>query len=560
MYQILNELLIQDTEQRNTLLVTAADAPVITLKPRQLCDLELLINRGFYPLEGFMDESDYNSVLHNMRLSNGAVWPIPIVLDLDDISKINIGSYITLADEYGKPLALMHVSSIYQPDKMAEVNAVYKTEDHSHYGVRYILEHTGNYYIGGKVFGLNTIDRYDFRSYRLTPNNLRSFFAENNWTEVCAFQVRNPVHKAHFSMIKSVHDDYGLKVLLHPSVGVTNDGDIDYVTRVRSYIKLVDIYGKDFMKLSLLPLAMRMGGPREALLHALIRKNYGCSHFIVGRHHAEPKDYNGNDFYGAYDAQELVQTYEKEIGISIIPFKEMVYVEKKKSYLPADKVQQGEETFSISGTQFRHMITNNHDVPEWFSFPEVIHEIKKGHVKNNKNGLTIFFTGLPSSGKSTLANILYHQLEEIQDKSITLLDGDVVRNNLSKGLGFSKEDRMTNIMRIGFVASEITKHGGIALCSAIAPYDEARKINRELISKTGNYIEVYVSTPLEVCASRDVKGLYNKTKRGGIQNMTGVNDPYEVPLNPEITIDTSTCSKEEAIEKILQYLRQNSLI
>ncbi len=532
----------------------------IKLTERQLCDLELIMNGGFFPLKGFMEEEEYISVIENMRLPSGVLWPIPIILDVDNIDEFSIGDRIQLSDEYGKPIAIINISSIFKLQKDKEVESVYGTSNREHYGVNYIMNKTHKFALGGNVEKINDIDRFDFSEYRHTPEELKKWFKDNNWDKVCAFQTRNPIHKAHFYMIKSVYDNYGIKVLIHPSVGVTNDGDIDYITRVKSYIHIKNKYANDFSQISLLPLAMRMGGPKEALMHAIIRKNYGCTHFIVGRHHAEPKDSQGNDFYGAYDAQELVKMYEKDIGIEMIPFQEMVYVEDEDKYFEIDKINKNQKIKNISGTEFRKMISEGKEIPSWFSFTEVIEEIKKGYFRNNRDGLTIFFTGLPSSGKSTLAKHLYIKLQEIQERSISLLDGDVVRNNLSQGLGFSKDDRNINIERIGFVANEITKHGGIAICSAIAPYNSSRLKNRELISKHGRYIEIYLSTPLDICINRDVKGLYNSAQNNKGMKMTGIDDPYQVPQRAEIVIDTSQLSIKESIDKILKYLEENKII
>lgn len=535
--------------------------PRINLNSRQLCDLELLMNGSFNPLKGFMDEENYLSVVKTMRLTNGELFPIPIVLDIVTPNEYKVNNEIILCDEYGKPLALMKISSIFKPDKVKEAKLIYNSIDPHHPGVNYLFNQTNNFYLGGSIDKLGEVERFDFDDYRQTPAELKEWFLKNKWTKIIGFQTRNPIHKAHYWLIKKAADEIGAKVLVHPVVGVTKEGDIDYITRVRCYIRLYQEHLKKFAKLSLLPLAMRMAGPREALLHMIIRKNYGCTHFIVGRNHADPgNDKNGKPYCQPYEAQELAKKYEKEIGIIVVPFKELVYDEKKKKYLPFDEIKGSKHIKKISGTEFRRLISTNKKIPNWFSFPEVLTEIRRGIKREAKEGLTIFFTGLPSSGKSTISRILYFRLLEMINKKITLLDGDIVRQNLSKGLNFSKEDRIANIKRIGFVASEITKHQGVVICSAIAPQEEARNANRQLISKNGRYIEVYISTPLKLCKQRDPKGLYKKAEMGLIKGFTGVDDKYETPINPEIEIDTSNYSPIECVDMIIKYLKKHQLI
>lgn len=533
----------------------------LNLNTRQLCDLELIINGGFSPLKGFLNKEDYESVVKEMRLVNGKLWPIPIVLDVEDKKNYTIGQKIILCDEYGKPLAFFAIESIYEPNKKLEAKKVYGTSDAGHFGVNQLLYNTGKYFLGGLIKTINTIDKYDFSEYRHSPKELKQIFKKMGWKKIIGFQTRNPLHKAHFEMIKRASKEYGANLLLHPSIGMTKEGDIDYVTRVKCYIHIYHNYMKNFAFLSLLPLAMRMAGPREALLHAIIRKNYGCTHFIIGRDHASPgKDKNGKPFYEPYAAQDLVKKYAHEIKIEPIFFNEMVYVQEEKNYLSMDEVKKNHTIMSVSGTEFRKMILNDEPIPHWFSFPEIIKEIKKNMDRQKKDGLTVFFTGLPSSGKSTLARYLYFRLIEIQNKNITLLDGDVVRQNLSKGLGFTKEDRNTNIARIGFVANEITKHRGIAICAAIAPYEEIRQKNRCFIERNGNYVEIYVATSVRICKERDAKGLYQMNKEGKLKGLTGVDDIYEVPTKPEIKIHTENKTPSECVDIIIEYLKNNNLI
>ncbi len=534
--------------------------PRITLTDRQLFDLEQLLVGGFAPLTGFLNEQDYRSVVKDLRLANGTLWPIPIVFDQPNDHGRKIGDKVVLCDQYGNPIAFFTIESIYEPDKHAEARQVYGTEDLAHPGVRYLFEETGPVYFGGPVTLIKHALQHDFKELRLTPAELKAQFKSAGWKKIVAFQTRNPMHRAHVELVRRSAEKIGGKALVHPVVGLTKEGDIDYVSRVRSYKRLVSDRMSDFATLALLPLAMRMAGPREALWHALIRKNYGATHFIVGRDHAGTKDASGKAFYGVYDAQKLVEKYAGELGIEIIPMKEYAYVENEDSYIATEDVKPGQLLRKISGTEFRRMLRTGEPIPEWFSFPEVVEELRVAMDKEKRRGGVVFLTGFSGAGKSTIAHILYHKLLERQDRSVTLLDGDVVRLNLSKGLSFSHDDRNTNVERIGYVASEIAKHGGIALCAAIAPYRESREHNRRTIEKVGTYIEVFVKTPLALCEKRDTKGLYKKARAGLLKQFTGVDDPYEVPEHADIILDTTTMTAEQAAEQIYHSLVERGLI
>jgi sulfate adenylyltransferase len=525
------------------------------LKDRQLFDLEMLMVGGFAPLTGFLNEEEYQSVVKDMRLGDGSLWPIPVVLDVPDSADFAVGESIVLCDPYGNPLAVMEVESRYTPDKAAEVREVYGTTDMTHPGVRYVMNQMHDTYLGGTVHALQLEARHDFKEYRYTPEELKAVFAEKGWDKVVAFQTRNPMHRVHFELVKRAHEQVDAPVLVHPVVGMTREGDIDYITRVRTYQVVCETYGKDFTFLALLPLAMRMAGPREALWHMIIRKNYGATHFIVGRDHAGPgKDSKGEPFYGAYEARELAKQYATEVGIEVVPSAELAYVPGRGGYAGLDEVKAEEETESISGTEFRRRLFAGEEIPEWFSFPESIAELRRGVQKQQRRGVTIFLTGLSGSGKSTIANALASKLREVQDREVTLLDGDVIRNHLTSELGFSKEHRDLNVSRVGYVASEITKHGGIAICSMIAPYREARAKARDLVEQHGSFFEVYVSTPIAVCEQRDVKGLYKKARKGLIKGFTGVDDPYEEPEEAELVLDAGELSPEKCVERILEQL------
>ncbi len=541
----------------------ASSVPSVNLTPRQLCDLELLLNDGFYPLDGFMDKDNYENVVNHMRLKDGSVWPIPIVLDVSEKTKQNIEGQPTLAlrDPEGVVLAYLQVTDIYKPNKLLEAEKVYGTASTEHPGVSFVMHQMGEYYVGGKIIKVNMPRHYDFLSLRKTPQELKKHFQEKGYSKVVAFQTRNPMHRAHLELTLRAAREANAHLLLHPVVGLTKPGDVDYFTRVKCYRKLLHYYPEGSVTLSLLPISMRMAGPREALWHAIIRKNYGCTHFIVGRDHAGPgKDSKGVDFYPPYAAQELVQAYAKEIGMVILPFKEMVYVKEDNNYQPVDEVDPRKTALTISGTQLRKLLREGKEIPEWFSFPEVILELKKVFPPRAKQGFTIFMTGLSGAGKSTIANALGVKLMEIQNRPITILDGDLIRKHLTSELGFSKEHRSLNVRRVGFVASEITKNGGVAICALIAPFEEDRNYNRSLVNEGGSFIEVYVATTLDECENRDVKGLYALAREGKLKGFTGIDDPYEVPKSPEIVIDAGRCDVAEAVQRILSYLKAEGYI
>jgi len=550
----------QDAEDEKVL---ARDLPSWDLTMRQLSDLEMLLNGAFSPLEGFMDADDYQGVLADMRLASGVMWPMPIMLDVTEefAESIEPGKHIALRDQEGVLIATMEVGSKFSPDKKAEALAVFGTADEAHPAVHYLNNQANNVYLGGTLRGVEPPHHYDFRHLRDSPAQVRAQFEKLGWRKVVAFQTRNPMHRAHQELTFRAAKEIQANLLIQPVVGMTKPGDVDHFTRVRCYEKLMDHYPDKTTMLSLLPLAMRMGGPREALWHALIRKNYGCTHFIVGRDHAGPGvDSEGKPFYGPYDAQELMQEHADELDITMVPFKNMVYVEDRAEYQPQDEVAKDVKVLQISGTELRRRLREGLDIPEWFSFPEVITELRKTHPPRHKQGFTVFFTGLSGSGKSTIASALMVKLMELGGRPVTLLDGDVVRKNLSSELGFSKEHRDLNILRIGYVASEITKNGGIAICAPIAPYTATRRSVRDLIDPLGGFVEIHVATPIEVCETRDRKGLYAKARAGLIKGFTGIDDPYEDPADPEMRIDTSNLTPDLAAHSILIKLESMGFI
>ncbi|MFM9817550.1 UNVERIFIED_CONTAM: bifunctional sulfate adenylyltransferase/adenylylsulfate kinase [Spiribacter pallidus] len=534
----------------------ALELPGWDLTERQLCDLELLANGGFSPLDGFMNQADYERVVTDMRLADGTLWPMPITLDVSEAfaGRLATGDQVVLRDPEGVALAILTVSDIWRPDRAAEAEAVFGTRDTAHPGAAYLLQRSHPVYLGGRVEALELPSHYDFPHLRLTPAETRARFARSGWRRVVAFQTRNPMHRAHVELTFLAARQAEANLLIHPVVGMTKPGDVDHYSRVRCYEHVLKKYPEQTTALSLLPLAMRMGGPREAVWHAIIRRNYGCTHFIVGRDHAGPgKDSQGDEIYGPYDAQALVTEHAAELGIEMVPFRMMVYVQERAGYAPIDEVDEARETvMNISGTEFRRRMREGLEIPDWFGYPEVVAELRRTYPPRARQGFTLFFTGLSGSGKSTVANAVMVKLMERGGRAVTLLDGDVVRKHLSSELGFSKEHRDLNIRRIGFVAAEITRNGGAAICAPIAPYAATRRDVRAMVeAANGGFIEIHVATPIEECERRDRKGLYAKARAGQITGFTGIDDPYEAPVEPELRIDTTDCTPDEAAQQVL---------
>ncbi len=548
---------IASAERRADLRATLSDLPGIDLSLRQQCDLELLGNGGFAPLTGFMDQADYDAVCASMRLADGTLWPMPITLDVSDtLAKgLSPGDQVALRDLEGVPKAIVNVADVWQPDHASEAKQVLGTNDPVHPGVQYLHHHTHSHYVGGPVEWLEPPDNHDFTDLRHTPAQVRAHIQAAGWERVVAFQTRNPLHRAHFEMTRRAMEEHDAAFLLHPVVGMTKPGDVDHYTRVRCYRAIMEEYPAERSMLSLLPLAMRMAGPREALWHALIRRTHGATHFIVGRDHAGPGvDGHGQPFYGPYDAQTLVHEHVEEAGIELVPFRHMVHVPSSGGYLPSDEVPKGTPTEDLSGTELRRLLRAGAEIPAWFSFPSVVAELRKAYKARRDQGFTVFFTGLSGSGKSTLAKALMAKLMELGTRPVTLLDGDIVRRNLSSELGFSREHRDLNIRRIGFVAGQITQNGGAAICAPIAPYDATRRDVRQSIEERGGFILVHVATPLEVCEARDRKGLYAKARAGIVKEFTGISDPYEEPVDADLVLDTTKMTPEAGAALIWDFL------
>ncbi len=551
--------LLVDQERSVLLKDIALNLPDITLNDRQLCDFELLATGAFSPLDGFMTRSDYESVLDRMQLQSGILWPLPVCLSLPDIQTgtLDVGQSVTLRDPEGFLLGIMHIEDIWPLDHRKEASRVYGTTDRAHQGVNYLFNNEGDHYVGGKLEVLSLPLHSDFKQLRMSPQEVRSIYNKLGWQRVVGFQTRNPIQRLQFEMTIRAMRQAKTNLLLLPITGMTKPGDFDHYTRVRCYRAVTRHYPPDSFVLNLLPLSMRLAGPRDALLHMIIAKNYGCTHFIVGRDHASPgSDAGGKPFYASHEARIFAEEYSQKIGVTVVPFEELVYLPFEDEYRPADQVPEGTQTISFSSSHIRDRIRAGRRIPEWATFPEVIAELRKAHPSPRQQGFTIFLTGLSGAGKSTIAKVLYARFLEIGDRPVTLLDGDIVRQHLSSQLNFSKEHRDINVRRIGFVAGEITKNRGIAICAPIAPYNETRAEIRKTIENYGGFFELHVSTPIEVCEKRDRKGMYAKARAGLIKGFTGVDDPYEIPKSPELRIDTTALTPDEAAQEVLLLLGQ----
>jgi sulfate adenylyltransferase len=546
--------LLVEAEERRELMEHANKLSSLQLSPRSMCDLELLSIGAFSPLDRFMGKADYMAVLEEMRLANGTLFPIPITLPVQDGQCIQKGNDIALRSPKNELLAIMTIEEVFEWNISKEARLVLGTTDVRHALIAEMAS-WGKAYISGPLKVLNLPKHYDFIELRKTPAEVRSTLQALGQTNVVAFQTRNPIHRAHEELTKRAAAQVGGALLIHPVVGMTKPGDVDHYTRVRAYKALIKrYYDKRTTVLSLLPLAMRMAGPREAVWHAIIRRNFGANHFIVGRDHAGPgADSSGHPFYGPYDAQNLLRRFEPEVGVKMIPFQEIVYLPDEARFEELQRVPAETRVATLSGTQVRdEFLSKGASLPDWFTRPETAAILSKISLPAHQQGFCIWLTGLSGAGKSTIAEIVAILLMEY-GRQVTVLDGDVVRIHLSKGLGFSKEDRDTNILRIGFVASEIVRHHGVVICAAVSPYRAARNECRSMVRKD-RFIEVFVDTPLEVCEQRDIKGMYAKARRGEIKGFTGIDDPYEEPLNAEIRFDTTGCSPEYNAHQIINYL------
>lgn len=551
--------LVADWRLRAELAREATELSSIQLSPRALCDLELMAAGGFSPVSRFMSQLDYLSVLEHMRLADGTLFPIPITLSVDGPDKFE-GKRIGLRSPSNHLIAVMDVEEVYEREPELEARQVCGTTSEEHSLVSE-MRAWGNYYLSGPLTVVELPRHYDFPEYRRTPRQVRELLAEMGNPDVVAFQTRNPMHRAHEELTKRAATELGANLLIHPVVGVTRPGDVDHFTRTQTYKILVErYYDSKHTVLSLLPLAMRMAGPREALWHAIIRRNFGANHFIVGRDHASPaRDSKGRSFYEPDAARQLLAQHSEEIGVGAVPFDEMVYLPGEDRYEQVSRVPSGTRTLSISGTKIRtDYLSKGIPLPSWIFRPETAAILERAFPARAKQGICIWFTGLPCSGKSTISEILGPLLME-NGRRVTMLDGDVVRTHLSKGLGFSREDRDINIRRIGFVAAEIARHGGAVVCAAVSPFNSTRRQIRELVG-ADNFLLVYVDTPVEICEKRDVKGFYAKARAGEIKHFTGVDDPYEAPENPDLVLRTEDATPEQNARKIIDWLRERGFI
>ena len=549
--------------ERDALLGRAPQLPSIKITMRNLCDLELLATGGFSPLDRFMGKADYERVLHEMRLSDGTLFPLPITLTADPKELPTVGEDLVLRNANNDVIAIMTLEEVYHWDAETEAALAYGSTDAKHPMVSEMAR-WNKVCISGPTKVVNLPKYYDFVELRRTPAQVRELLENMGNDNVVAFQTRNPLHRIHEELTKRAAAQVGGSLIIHPVVGMTKPGDVDHYTRVRIYKALVDnYYEKKSTVLSLLPLAMRMAGPKEVLLHAIIRRNHGANHFIVGRDHAGPgKDSTGKPFYGPYEAQENMRKYEHELGVKMVPFEMLVYLPGEDRYVEGKDVPQGAKTLEISGTQVREdYLAKGKLLPEWFTRPETAAILREMYPPRHQQGFCVWFTGLSGAGKSATTQVLTSLLLEC-GREVTILDGDVVRTHLSKGLGFSKEDRDTNILRIGFVAGEIVHASGAVVCAAISPYRAAREEARKMVGE--NFVEVYMDTPVEVCEQRDVKGLYAKARQamadGRPMGFTGVDDPYEPPIDPEIMLRGYGSTPEENARIVVKYLEEQGFL
>jgi len=562
---VLKDLLARDAPRREKLATEAESLQAIVLSERQLCDLELILSGGFSPLEGFMNEKDYNGVVKDLRLADGNLFSMPICLD---ISKATIkslglrkGARLTLRDPRDdRNLAILTVDDVYKPDKQKEATEVFGGDD-EHPAIKYLFTKTEEYYVGGKVDAINRLEHYDYVGLRYTPAELRTHFEKLGWSRVVAFQTRNPMHRAHRELTVRAARARQANVLIHPVVGLTKPGDIDHFTRVRVYQALMPRYPNGMAVLGLLPLAMRMGGPREAIWHAIIRKNHGATHFIVGRDHAGPgKNSSGKDFYGPYDAQHAVEKYRSELGIEVVEFQQMTYLPDTDEYKPKDEVASGVKTLDISGTELRKRLRTGANIPEWFSYPEVVKVLRESNPPRPQQGFTVFLSGFQNSGKDAIARALQVTLNQQGGRSVTLLLGETVRSELSSELGFSIEDRHKNIQRIAFVAAELTKAGSAVIAAPIAPFEDSRQQAKDTISQYGSFYLVHVATSLAYAEKTDKKGVYAKARNGEIKGFTGVDDPYEIPKTADLVVDVEKQSVRNIVHQIVLLLESEGLL
>ncbi|OIQ51390.1 putative bifunctional SAT/APS kinase [Pseudodesulfovibrio hydrargyri] len=529
----------------------------VNLNPCQLCDLEMLLNRAFHPLDGYLGRKDYESVLSDMRLSDGTLWPLPICLGVSAEFAANLeeGECVAVRDAEGFMLAVLTVSDIWKPDLAAEARAIHGPEARREPVDACCCGLGEPWYIGGRVEGVSYPQRYDFTDIRLTPAEVRRSFAQKGRRKVMAVQAGRPLHRADRAMLEEIAREQGVDLLLSPQLRPSMYFSVDHFSLVRSFRQFTETFPRSMASLNLTPWFERRMGPRGALLRAVVNRNYGCTHMLVwDGAKAEPRRNILSEDYEAHI--RWLADHREETGIVSVAEHCMVLDPASGKYVRSETgVRCANDHNAVVD-----LLTRGEPVPEWMSFPGVLEELSRTYKPRWKQGITLFLTGLSGAGKSTLAKVLFVKLLELNSRPVTLLDGDIVRTNLSSELSFSREHRNLNVTRIGFVASEIVKNGGVAICAPIAPYAESRRQAREAVEEYGGFVEIHVSTPLAACERRDRKGIYAKARAGIIKGMTGVDDPYVEPENPELRIDTSELSPDEAAHEVLLYLREHRFI
>jgi sulfate adenylyltransferase len=537
--------------------------PSLDLSWKQICELELLLNGALSPLTGYMNQAERHSVLSGMKLPDGLFWPRPVMLVVSEKAAQNLaaGQTVALRDSEGVMPAILHISEVWPADPEAEMALA----EASGVPLARTQAEAGQFYVGGRLEGVTLPPRHDFLNLRLTPAEMREQFARLGWRKVMAYQPSQALHRPQYEFLLRTAMQQEANLLIHAVAGSDPVLESGHFALVRACQALMPRLPASTSMLALNPMTPWAAGPRKTLLKAIMARNYGCSQLVTGGEtvleslHKESSQRRGQDTPNL--SSDTVYAVAKEsLGVTLLPFPRMVYVEDRDEWLPEETVPADTRSESMSGAELTRRLMQNIKVPEWFSFPEVLDEMRKAYPPRKQQGFTVFFTGLSGSGKSTIARALTVRLMEMGGRRVSLLDGDIVRTHLSSELGFSKAHRDINIRRIGFVASEITKHGGTAICAPIAPYQATRRAVRSMIEEWGGFLEIHVSTSVEVCEGRDRKGLYAKARAGLIPEFTGVSDPYEIPENAELTIDTTRYSVEEAVQMIVLKLEHEGYL
>jgi sulfate adenylyltransferase len=546
--------LVADDEERREATARSARLPSIQLSPRSLSDLELLATGALSPLDRFMGRADYLRVVEDMRLDSGLVFPIPVTLPVGDTPGLREGAEVALRTPHNDVVALMRIEEMWAWDLAREARHVLGTTDVRHPVVTE-MHGWGRTCVSGPLTVLSLPKHHDFSDLRHTPGEVRAALAARGSGRMVAFEASHPLHRADEEMTKRAAGQIGGTLLIHPAVGLNQPGDVEYYARVRSYRLLIARhYDPSRTLLNLVPLATRMAGPREALWHAIVHRNHGATHLIVGRDYADPAvGAGGQLFYGPHEAQAQLERHEGELGVTMVPAGDLVYLPREDRYEETSRVPAGVETATLSAAEVRDdYLAKGRPLPAWFTRPETAVILSQVSPPRASQGFCLWFTGLSGAGKSSIAEAVMVMLLE-RGRAVTVLDGDVVRTHLSRGLGFSKEDRDTNIRRIGFVAMEIVRHNGAVICAAVSPYEATRNECRAMVGND-RFVLVHVDTPIEVCEQRDTKGMYARARRGEIRGFTGIDDPYERPANPDMVLTTTECTPEDNARAVVAHL------